>query len=248
MTTRHPRRVIGSWISADLLSILGTRLAALALPWLVLTSTGSATRTGLVAAAELAPMVLARAFSGPLIDRVGAIRAAIAADAVSAAGIVVVPLLWSAGVLSFPALLVLVAAVGTARGPGDSAKQTMLPELATVTGQPLERIAGVGGTTERLASTIGLALGGVVVALVGGADALVITAVGFAASALLGFAVLRPALRTPDPLSGTESALPATESALRGELPGRVPGRIPRPDRRSGVGRHRDHGGHHQWR
>ena len=221
MTTRHPRRVIGSWVSADLLSILGSRLAALAVPWLVLTTTGSATRTGLAAAAELAPMVLFRAFSGPLIDRLGAVRTAIVADAVSALGVVVVPLLWTAHLLSFPALLSLVAVVGAARGPGDSAKQTMLPELATATGQPLERIAGMGGTTERLASTIGLALGGVIVAVVGGADALVVTAAGFGVSALLGLVVLRPALtgdkvKPATDLAGRQGYLAEFRDGFRG--------------------------------
>lgn len=196
MKAHRPRMLLAAWVTADLLSVLGTRLAALAVPWLVLTTTGSATKTGLVAAAELAPMVIARAMSGPLLDRWGAVRSAVVTDAVSAVAVVCVPLLWASQLLSFPALVVLVAVLGAARGPGDSAKQVMLPDLARVSRLPLERVTGIGGTTERLASTAGLALGGVVVALVGGAAALGVTAAGFAASAALGVIVLRPALKS----------------------------------------------------
>lgn len=196
---RNRGRVVVAWVAADLVSILGSRLAAIAVPWLVLTTTGSATRTGLVAAAELFPMVLSRALSGPLIDRVGTVRSALVADVVSAVAMAGVPLLWTAHLLSWPALTVLVAVLGAARGPGDSAKQTMLPDIAAVTGQPLERITGMGSTTERLASTVGVAVGGVVVALVGGADALVVTAAGFAVSSTLVLVVLRPALAGNEP-------------------------------------------------
>ena len=43
----------------------------IAIPWLVLVTTGSATQTGLVAAAEITPLVMLKALGGPLIDRVG---------------------------------------------------------------------------------------------------------------------------------------------------------------------------------
>ncbi|MQA97654.1 MAG: hypothetical protein GEV11_24645, partial [Streptosporangiales bacterium] len=52
-------------------SITATRISTIALPWFVLVTTGSAARTGLVVACELAPYVLVKAFSGPLVDRVG---------------------------------------------------------------------------------------------------------------------------------------------------------------------------------
>ena len=48
----------------------------IALPWFVLTTTGSATKTGLVALAELLPLVLLKVLGGPVIDRVGARRVA----------------------------------------------------------------------------------------------------------------------------------------------------------------------------
>ena len=65
------------WLTAEAISLLGTRVSMIAIPWLVLVTTGSATQTGLVAAAELTPLVISKATGGPLVDRVGPRRAAI---------------------------------------------------------------------------------------------------------------------------------------------------------------------------
>src|SRR5213076_155454 len=65
------RRVpLYGWLTAEAISLLGTRVSMIAIPWLVLVTTGSATRTGLVSVAELTPLVLFKATGGPLVDRV----------------------------------------------------------------------------------------------------------------------------------------------------------------------------------
>jgi len=45
-------------LCSQAVSLTGTRVSMIAVPWFVLTSTGSATNTGLVAACEMAPYVL----------------------------------------------------------------------------------------------------------------------------------------------------------------------------------------------
>ena len=57
------------YLGAQAISVTGTRITMIAIPWFVLTTTGSATLTGLVAFAEMAPLVTLQALSGPLIDR-----------------------------------------------------------------------------------------------------------------------------------------------------------------------------------
>lgn len=189
------RVVTWGWLTADIASWSGTRLAALAIPWLVLTTTGSATLTGIVVAAEMAPLVIARALGGPLIDRVGAPRAAVAADAASTVTVALVPVLWLAGHLSFGALVAIVAVVGALRGPADAAKHALIPALTRHTGRPLEFFTGIAGTVERLASTVGAALGGALVAVIGAAPALGVTAGCFATSGLLVGLIVGPRLR-----------------------------------------------------
>lgn len=181
-TARTP---LWGFLAAEAVSLTGTRVSMVAIPWFVLTTTGSAAQTGVIAFAEMAPLVLAKALAGPLVDRVGARRVAVTADLLSVVAVGLVPLLHNLGVLGLPLLLVLVAVAGTLRGPGDGAKQALVPSLASHADVPLERVTGISGAVERTASTLGaLAAGGLVV-LVGAADALVLDAASFAISGLL---------------------------------------------------------------
>ncbi|MGA8245370.1 MAG: MFS transporter, partial [Nocardioides sp.] len=138
------RRVpLYGWLTAEGISLLGTRVSMIAIPWLVLVTTGSATRTGLVSVAELTPLVVFKATGGPLVDRVGPRRMAITADLLSMVAVGLIPLLSRADALTFPMLLLLVAVGGSLRGPGDAAVGAMIPGLVASAGVPLERATGL---------------------------------------------------------------------------------------------------------
>ncbi|PHQ52177.1 MFS transporter [Streptomyces cinnamoneus] len=166
-------------------SLTGTRVSAVALPWFVLVSTGSATRTGLVAFCEMAPYVVVQALSGPLVDKAGPRRVSWNADLLSAVAAAFVPALHVLGLLPFWLLLGLVAVIGVVRGPGDLAKTVMVPEAAERGGLPVERATGLAGVTERLASTVGPAVAGALVALVGPLAGLAVNAACFALGSLV---------------------------------------------------------------
>ena len=192
------RRPLLALATADTISLTGTRLSMVAIPWLVLTLTGDPVLTGLTGFAEMLPYVLAKALGGPLIDRLGARRIAITADLASMAAIALIPLLYVAGLLSIGTILPLVVLLGAARGPADGAKYSMVPAVATAGAVPLERVTGIMGVIERLASTIGAAAAGALVALLGPALALSLTAAAFGISALT-IAVALPSLAQPTP-------------------------------------------------
>lgn len=179
------------FLAADAVSLAGTRLAQIAVPWLVLTTTGSASRTGVVAFAEIAPLVLAQALCGPWVDRAGPRRLAVTFDLASAAAVALVPLMYAAGWLHFGLLVALVALTGLLRGPSDVAHHAMVPALVRHLGLPTERVTGLVGTTDRLAALTGAAVGGAVVALLGPADALLVNAGSFAVCALVLWAATR---------------------------------------------------------
>jgi MFS family permease len=162
-----------------------TRVSAIALPWYVLVTTGSAAQTGLVAFAEMAPYVPVKALTGPLADRAGPRRISWVTDVVSAVAAAAVVLLDAWDRLPLGALLVLVAVIGAARGPGDLAKEIMVPEAAERGRVPLERATGLMGVTERLAQTVGPAAGGAAVALLGPLTSLGISAACFALGSLI---------------------------------------------------------------
>ncbi|MFI7245364.1 MFS transporter [Streptomyces qinglanensis] len=202
--TERSRRPLAGVLAAMAVSLTGTRISAIALPWFVLVTTGSTARTGLVALCEMAPYVLVKAFTGPLVDRIGPRTVSWITDVVSAAAIAAVGLLHLVDVLSFWLLLLLVAVIGAARGPGDLSKEIMVPVAAERARVPLERAAGLAGVTERLASTVGPAAGGAVVALLGAQTALFAIACCFAAGSVV-IVLLLPGRRATAPAgSGTE--------------------------------------------
>jgi MFS family permease len=194
---RPSARVLRGWLTSEAISLTGTRVSMVAIPWLVLTSTGSATATGFIALCEMLPYVVAKAASGPVIDRLGARRVCVAADLASLVVVGAVPLLHLLDLLTLPVLATLVALAGMLRGPGDGAKHALVPEVVRLSGVSLERATGLSGAVERLASTLGAALAGVLVAAVGPATALLIDAVSFGASAAVLLVFVPPRRRPP---------------------------------------------------
>ena len=179
------------WLTAEAISVTGTRVSMIAIPWFVLTTTGSPTQTGLVAMAELVPMVLLKVLGGPVIDRVGARRVSVGCDAGSMVVVGLVPVLYAAGSLPFELLLALVAVAGGLRGPGDAAKQALVPTLVEHAGVPMERATGLFAAVERGASMLGSAFAGVLVVFVGPANALYVDALSFGVSAAVLWASTR---------------------------------------------------------
>ncbi|HEY3557413.1 MAG TPA: MFS transporter [Kribbella sp.] len=179
------RAPLVAFLVANVVSICGTRVSAIAIPWFVLITTGSPVKTGLVALAEMAPLVVVKAVGGPLIDKVGARRISVLADTASTGVVALVPLLHTLGLLHFPILLALVAIAGALRGPGDSAKETLIPDIARAAKVPLERVTGLESTTERLAGFFAYALAGGLITLVGAVNALWIDAASFGICAVL---------------------------------------------------------------
>ena len=179
------RRPLYGWLAAEGASLMGTRVSMIALPFFVLTTTGSPEKTGLVAVAEMLPLVLLKVLGGPVIDRVGARRVALTCDIASVVVVGSIPLLHDAGVLGFPAFLALVAVAGALRGPGDAAKAAMIPTLAATADVPMERVTGLSSTVERTSGMLGAVVAGGLVAAVGPANALLVDAASFGLSALL---------------------------------------------------------------
>ncbi|MEU2516766.1 MFS transporter [Streptomyces syringium] len=192
ISARRSLRPLAAVLAATAVSLTGTRVSAIALPWFVLVTTGSATQTGLVAFCEMTPYVVVKALTGPLVDRVGPRVVSWTTDSLSAVAAGLVPLLYALDLLPFWLLLALVAVIGAVRGPGDLAKEIMVPEAAERSAVPLERATGISGVTERLASTVGPAAGGALVALLGPQAGLVVNAACFAlGSVIIGLALPR---------------------------------------------------------
>ena len=98
-------RPIAALVSAEIVSILGSRMTYLALPWFVLVTTGSAAKMTYVLAAQLAPMALLGIPSGTLVERLGARRTMLLCDATRVpllASVWAISLVWWTGMWSSP--------------------------------------------------------------------------------------------------------------------------------------------------
>ena len=143
-----------------------------ALPWFVLTTSGSATRMTLVMATEAAAVALG-GFAGGLATRLGARRTMLICDGARAPLMAAIPLLHMAGVLSFPLLLVLVFGVGVFATPSFASKTSLLPDLVGEDESRLGEANALLQTANRLASLLGPPIAGVLIGVFGATEVLV---------------------------------------------------------------------------
>ena len=186
-------------VFSDLVSTFGTEMTAVALPWFVLVTTGSAARMAGVMAAEFLGAAAFGIPAGRVALSLGPRRALLAADALRGPLLLLIPLLHWAGALTYPTLLLVGTVVG-ACVPAFTSAQRMV--VATVSGDDelrLTRLGGVLGAVNETASFLGPATGGVLVALFGASWVLVIDAATYAISfAVIAALVPQPSSREPD--------------------------------------------------
>lgn len=193
------------------MSIFGNTLTALAVPWFVLETTGSASRTGITAAVTIIPIVIANFFGGALVDRTGSRALSIFADLVSAATVAAIPLLYLTIGLNFGGLLLLMFLGAVFDAPGHTARTAMVPPLSKITGVPLERINANFGMIAAASSLFSAPLAGILIAWLGPINVLWFNAGTFVFSSLAVLLVV-PWLERPTP-SG-ESFLADVRSGL----------------------------------
>jgi MFS family permease len=174
---------IFSLLTANAISLVGNVLSAIAIPWFVLQTTGSATQTGITGFFTVLPVVLAGFFGGTLVDRLGYKRTSIIADIASGVTTALIPLLYFTIGLEFWQLMVLVFLGALLDAPGSTARSALVPELAEMAQMPIERATSLIHIIERSARLIGAPLGGLLIALVGTENVLWLDAASFFISA-----------------------------------------------------------------
>lgn len=169
-------------LTANAISLVGSQFTTLSVPWFVLQTTGSATKTG-VTAAVTALSFLASLFGGALVDRLGFKRVSVAADLTSGIAVALIPLLYHTVGLSFPQLLGLVFLRAFCNTPGGTARMAMLPDFITLAGLSKERANGTYTSVISGAQLVGTASVGVLIALIGASNMLWLDGVSFLVSA-----------------------------------------------------------------
>lgn len=183
-------------LGAVAVSDMGSKMTFVALPWLVLVSTGSPAAMGVVAAAELLPFILALALGGPLVDRLRPRRTSVVTDVASTAVVALLALSYRGGL---GAVVVLVAALGALRGMGQNSKTVLLRPVTVEAGADLLRTTSVFYGITRFSDLVFAPLGGVLIALAGIRTTIMLDALSFALAAVIVAAMVRPEPENPSP-------------------------------------------------
>jgi MFS family permease len=183
---------------ADTISLAGNAVAQIAIPWFVLTTTGSATLTALAVFFNFLPIVLAAFFGGVVVDRLGFRATSIVADLASSAAVAAIPLLDATIGIEIWQLMLLVFVGALLDAPGATARAALFPDVVELADVRMERASGMRSAIQQGAQLVGAPLGGVLVAVFGGTGALWLDAVSFLVSAGLVAALV------PRPQAGPE--------------------------------------------
>ncbi len=170
------KRAVGALVLAETVSVLGTRMTYLALPWFVLVTTGSPGKMSLVLAAEILPMAILGIPSGAVVQRLGARTTMLVSDFARAPILASIPLLHETGHLSFGLLLGIVALLGCFMPPYFASQRTILPELV---GEDERRMAQANSSIEggtAFAALIGPVLAGLLIPVIGAPNVLYVDA------------------------------------------------------------------------
>ncbi|MGH3759343.1 MFS transporter [Actinophytocola sp.] len=183
-------------LAAHIVSMLGSIVTTVAVPWLVLVSTGSPAKMGLISAATVVPSLLAGVFGTPLADRLGIRRTLIVAEGAAALAMVAVAATPDIGFLPLAAL---VAVKGALTGVGGRAQHVLLRPVSDAAGMQIIRTTAIYDGTGNLAMVTGAPLGGLLIFWLGPQGAIWFDVASFALSALLVALLVRPPAGTmPD--------------------------------------------------
>lgn len=194
-------------LCASAISLTGSRLTLVAVPWFVLQTTGSAARTGVTGGAGALAYVVAALVGGALVDRFGFRRTSICADIASGVTVAMVPLLYHTVGLAFWELLILVFLSTFFNTPGSTARQSLIPDLATLAAMPLERANTAVQLIRTFAQLVGPVIAGLLIAVTGTSDVLWLDAATFGVSAVI--------IARAVPTSSNETARRMANSGIR---------------------------------
>ena len=172
-------------LAAEVISTTGMQMTWLALPWFVLITTGSPAQMTAVMAAELLGFALAGLPAGPLIQRLGARRTMLWADALRVPLMLLVPALHWSGHLVYAEVLVLAFALGVVGAPYFTAQRVILPELLGEDEATMSQAQALFQGAIRTTLLLGPPLGGVLIGVFDAATVLVVDAGTYVVAFLL---------------------------------------------------------------
>ncbi|MGH2977260.1 MAG: MFS transporter [Gaiellaceae bacterium] len=188
------RSLIGL-VTAELVSLTGSSMTFVALPFFVLVTTGSTAKMGWVLAAELMPIAIFGIPAGTVIAKLGAKKTMLISDAARGPLMLVIPILHSTGHLSFAALLGTTFAIGIFAAPYFASSRLVVPEVAGEDEQAVASVNAVLSGANQVTQLAGPVLAGVLIGLFTPATVLVVDGCTYLFSFLVILTVVRAGKR-----------------------------------------------------
>ncbi|HEX2141544.1 MAG TPA: MFS transporter [Candidatus Limnocylindria bacterium] len=176
---------LGLLVLANAVSLSGNVITTVAIPWLILTTTGSAGLAGIAIFAGAGAAAAGGLAAGRIVDAIGPVRTSSAADLISGLAVAPLPILLALGALEIWHV-VLLSIVGTlADSAGSTARQAMVPAAADSGGYQRERANALFTSAEHMGYLLGAPVAGLLIAAFGVGGALWVTVASFALAALV---------------------------------------------------------------
>lgn len=180
-------------VVANAISLSGNVVMTVAIPWLVLTTTGSAALTGLAIFAGAGAAAVGGLVAGRIVDAIGPVRTSAGADLLSGLAVVPLPILIAFEAVELWHVALLMVAGTLVDSAGSTARQSLVPAAADAGGQSRERANGLFTSGEHLGYLLGAPVAGFLIGVIGTGGALWVTAVAFVfAAAVVGLLVRLP--------------------------------------------------------
>ena len=188
-------RSLAGLISAELISLTGSSMTFVALPFFVLVTTGSTAKMGWVLGAEMLPIAIFGIPAGTVIAKLGAKKTMLISDAARGPLMLVIPILNHYGKLSFPALLGTTFAIGIFAAPYFGSSRLIVPEVAGEDEQAVASVNAVLSGANQITQLAGPVLAGVLMGLTTPATVLVVDGATYVVSFLIIATVVRAGRR-----------------------------------------------------
>jgi len=167
-------RPLRALLVAEVISTTGAQMTWLALPWFVLTTTGSPSQMTIVIMAELLGLAAAGLPAGPFVQRLGARKSMLITDVARAPLMLLVPVLHWTGHLTLVGLIVLAALLGALAAPYFTAQKVIVPELLGEDERVISQANALFQGAIRATLLLGPPIAGVLIGVIGAANVLVV--------------------------------------------------------------------------
>ncbi|KYG28866.1 MFS transporter [Bacillus gaemokensis] len=193
-----------------LISRMGDSLYTFALPWIAYKLTGSAIIMSSLFAIGVLPIVLFGPIVGVVVDRFDRRKLMWIADLGCIILVALIPILYNLSVLQLWHLYVVSFILAVLSMLFDVATITVIPQIA---GQSLTRANSAYQMVNQIASLAGPALAGIIIAIIGGINALWINAISFIAT--LVAVLLLPKLEKKKPTDRSRTLLQTIRNDMK---------------------------------